>query len=120
MKPLKVVFMLPTYMGSNHSLFLGVAYLSSAVKKQGNQSIVLDEDAIRWVYAKEDENTSLKKAEERVKEEIKKYAPDVLCMSLNTTNLKNGLRMLSYVRHSFPEIYMVVGGPHISACSEQF
>lgn len=120
MKTLKVAFMLPAYMGSNHSLFLGVAYLSSAVKKQGNQSIVLDEDAIRWVYAKEDENTSLERAEGRVKEEIRKYAPDVLCMSLNTTNLENGLRMLSYVRHSFPEAYMVVGGPHISACSEQF
>lgn len=120
MKSLKIAFMLPTYMGSNHSIFLGVAYLAAAVKKQGNDAIVLDEDAIRWIYAKEDESTSLIKAEERVKEEIKKYAPDVLCMSLNTTNLKNGLRMMTYVRNTFPEIYMIVGGPHISACAEQF
>lgn len=120
MKSLKVAFMLPAYMGSNHSLFLGVAYLASAVKKQGNQAIVLDEDAIRWVYSKNDENSSLEKAEERVKEEIRKYKPDVLCMSLNTTNLKNGLRILTYVRCAFPEVYMIVGGPHISVCAGQF
>lgn len=120
MKSLKVAFMLPVYMGSNHSLFLGVAYLASAVKKQGNQAIVLDEDAIRWIYSKDDESSSLEKAEERVKAEIRKYDPDILCMSLNTTNLKNGLRMLEYVRHAFPEVYMIVGGPHISTCAEQF
>lgn len=120
MRPLKVAFLLPAYMGSNHSMFLGVAYLSSAIKKQGHLSIILDEDAIRWIYAKEDEHSSLKKAEMRVIAEIEKYSPDVLCISINTTNLKNGIRMLSYVRHSFPEVYMIVGGPHISVCSEQF
>lgn len=28
----KVVFLLPAYFGSNHSLFLGVGYLAAAVK----------------------------------------------------------------------------------------
>lgn len=124
MKRFRVIFMLPAYLGSNHSLFLGIGYLAAAVKRNGDESIVIDEDAIRWIYADSDDESeielSIEKAEKRVLHEIAKYKPDLLCMSINTANYKNALRMLKYIRHSFPDIYMIVGGPHISTCFECF
>ena len=120
MNDFKIAFLLPAYFGSNHSIFLGVGYLVAVLKRKGNKVIVLDEDAIRWVYAKTDEQTSLQLAEVRVINEIKRYSPDVLCVSINTTNYTNALRILKYTRKNFPEIFMVVGGPHISTCYETF
>ncbi len=119
-KNYKVVFLLPAYMGSNHSLFLGVGYLAAAVKQKENDAIIIDEDAIRWLYAAEGDDKSLKLAEERVCNEIRKYSPNMICMSMNTANFKNALRVLRYVRKSFPDTYMVVGGPHISVCYRTF
>ena len=107
-------------MGSNHSLFLGVGYLASAVKQKGNDAIVIDEDAIRWIYSSEGDEKSIELAEKRVIEEIQKYLPHMLCLSMNTANYKNGLRLLKYVRREFPDIFMTVGGPHISVCYETF
>ena len=124
MKSYKIIFMLPAYLGSNHSLFLGVGYLAAAVKKNGDKAIIIDEDAIRWIYSETDSENdlelSIKKAEKRVIFEISKFNPDVLCMSINTANYRNALRMLRYVRRDFPDIYMIVGGPHISTCYESF
>ena len=115
-----MAFLLPAYMGSNHSLFLGVGYLVAAIKKCENSAIIIDEDAIRWIYSSEGETNSIKLAEKRVIDEINKYSPNMLCISINTANYRNGLRLLSYVRKSFPDIYMTVGGPHISVCYKTF
>ena len=72
-KDYKVAFLLPAYMGSNHSLFLGVGYLAASVKQHGNDAIVIDEDAIRWLYSADGDKKSLKLAEKRVIDEINKY-----------------------------------------------
>lgn len=120
MREFRVTFLLPAYFGSNHSLFLGVGYLAAAVKSQGNQAIVIDEDAITWIYARDGNPGALEKAQKRVLAEIELYVPDVLCVSINTANYKNALRMLHYVRKNFPEIFMIVGGPHISTCYNTF
>ena len=119
-KDYKVAFLLPAYMGSNHSLFLGVGYLAASVKQHGNDAIVIDEDAIRWLYSAEGDEKSLKLAEKRVIDEINKYEPNMLCLSMNTANYRNGLRLLKYIRKEFPDIYMAVGGPHISVCYKTF
>lgn len=116
----KIAFLLPAYMGSNHSLFLGVGYLAAVVKQRGNSAIIIDEDAIRWIYSSEGDEESLKLAEKRVIDEIRKYSPNMICMSMNTANYKNALRVLQYVRCVFKETYTVVGGPHISVCYKSF
>ena len=120
MKDYKIAFLLPAYMGSNHSLFLGIAYLVAVVKKRENDAIVIDEDAVKWLYKSKDEISSLKLAENRVIHELNKYSPDVICLYVNTANYRNALRVLKYVRKEFPGIYMVVGGPHISTCYNTF
>lgn len=117
---MKIAFLLPAYFGSNHSMFLGVGYLAASVKSEGNEAIIIDEDAIRWIYAQNDEEASLYLAEKRVVQEIGSYNPDILCMSINTANYKNALRMLKYIREKFRGAYMVVGGPHISTCYYTF
>ena len=119
-KDYKVAFLLPAYMGSNHSLFLGVGYLAASVKQHGNDAIVIDEDAIRWLYSADGDKKSLKLAEKRVIDEINKYEPNMLCLSMNTANYRNGSRLLKYIRKEFPDIYMTVGGPHISVCYKTF
>lgn len=120
MKQFRVAFLLPAYFGSNHSLFLGVGYLAAAVKNQGNQAIVIDEDAITWIYGRDGQRGALEKAQKRVLDELERYAPNMLCVSINTTNYRHALRLLHYVRQNFPEIFMVVGGPHISTCYTTF
>lgn len=119
MRDYKVAFLLPTYFGSNHSMFLGVGYLVSAVKRKSNDAIVIDEDAISWLYHHY-YKTTIDNIRKRVIHEINKYSPDMLCFMINTANYKNALRLLSYVREEFPQIFTVVGGPHISTCYEEF
>lgn len=116
----KVIFLLPAYFGSNHSLFLGVGYLAAAVKNCGHRAIVIDEDAITWIYSQPGTPDALEQAQKRVLAEIETYNPNMLCISINTANYKNALRLLRYVRNKFPEIFMVVGGPHISTCYDTF
>ena len=120
MRDYNIAFLLPAYFGSNHSLFLGVAYLVSSVKEKGNNAIVIDEDAINWMYYRTGYENCLEMAEKRVCSEIKKYSTDVICISINTANYINAIRMLKYVREEFPSIYTVVGGPHISTCYKTF
>ena len=120
MKEVKVAFLLPSYFGSNHSLFLGVGYLAATVKAQGDHAIIIDEDAITYIYSKENQELSLQKAKKRVLLEIDKYKPNILCMMINTANYRNALNMLKYVRKQFPYIYMIVGGPHITTCYRTF
>ena len=50
MRDFKIAFLLPVYFGSNHSIFLGVGYLVSAVKSKGDDALVIDEDAVHWIY----------------------------------------------------------------------
>ena len=120
MRDFKIAFLLPVYFGSNHSIFLGVGYLASAVKSKGDDAIVIDEDAIHWIYSNSGVPQAYDSTKKRIISEIQKYAPDVLCMYINTANYRNALNMLKYVRANFPQIFMVVGGPHISTCYSTF
>ena len=120
MKKAKVALLLPAYMGSNHNLFLGVGYLASVLKSVGNEVRIIDEDALYWIYQCKKCLPALLHAEKRVIFELNRFAPDMICEMINTTNYKNALRMLQYVRREFPHAYMVVGGPHISTSYEEF
>lgn len=120
MSAFKIAFLLPAYFGSNHSMFLGIGYLAAAVKKKGFKALIVDEDAINWVYSKKNPSNSLELSKSRVIDELKSYSPNAICTYINTANYKNALRMLEYVRDVFPNTYSIVGGPHISTSYSSF
>lgn len=48
-------------------------------------------------------------------ERIKKYSPGLIGFSCMTPLVKTGGRMAAMVKEKYPDIYTVVGGPHVSA-----
>ena len=102
MSDYKVAFLLPAYFGSNHSMFLGIGYLVSAIKCKSNDAIVIDEDAISWLYDYY-YKTTIDNVKKRVIHEIKKYSPNMLCFMINTANYKNALKLLSNLLFLVPE-----------------
>lgn len=120
MKYVKVALLLPAYMGSNHSLFLGIGYLTSMLKSEGHEVKVIDEDALYWIYKCKKYPQPLMQAEKRVIAELQNFMPDIICEMINTTNYNNALRMLGYIKNNFPQTYIVVGGPHISTSYDSF
>lgn len=116
----KVAFLLPVYFGSNHSMFLGVGYLSAVLKKNGNDTLIIDEDTIYWLYKQNECDNILEKVKNRIISEINKFSPDIICISINTTNYNNALNLLMLVNSFFKDVYIVVGGPHITTSFESF
>ena len=114
----RVLLTLPVYFGSNHSRFLGPAYIASFLNAHGRECCILDEDAIAWLY--HDTSDPQKQIRTRIVDAIHEFLPDIIGIYLNTANYKNGLSLLTFLRKNFPEICMVVGGPHITTCFKTF
>lgn len=116
----KVAFILPYYGGSNHSPFLGVGYLSSTLKRNGFDTIIIDEDAANWIKVVQNVKQPLMESKKWVYEKLKEFQPDIICATINTANYENALKLLSYVRDRFKDTFIVVGGPHISTSFKEF
>jgi radical SAM superfamily enzyme YgiQ (UPF0313 family) len=84
---------------------LGLAYLSSALKKSGQEVSILDVRAERL-------------NNRQVIERIRAYAPRILGVTSNTCQIREASALLDLVKRNFPEIITVLGGPHVSALPE--
>ncbi|MDD5090990.1 MAG: radical SAM protein [Candidatus Wallbacteria bacterium] len=114
------MFCLPLYEGRNHSEFLGIGYLSASLKKAGHETLILDENAAAFVAKRSADLNSSFWVREWIKKRITEFIPDVLAVTINTTNYRNALNLLSFLKSNFPEVFIIVGGPHITCCYDSF
>ena len=116
----KIALLLPYYEGRNHSQFLGVAYLSAVLKQEGYDTLILDEDAIVFLMEKQRDEMPIRSARKFIIEKVNDYRPFLIGITINTANYGRSLQLLELVRSNFPEIKIVVGGPHISTSWRAF
>lgn len=111
---MNVAFLLPFYDGRNHSPFLGVGYLSQSLKQNGFSTCILDEDAIVFVMEQRGSSEPFESSRQFIFDYLVDFAPDAIALTINTTNYQRSLDLLRFVRMSFPEVFVLVGGPHIT------
>lgn len=81
---------------------LGIAYIAAVLKKNNYPVKIIDSPV---------ENLTLSQLIER----IKKYAPDVIGLTVNSINYKKLLKFGGIIKKINKNIKIAVGGPHISA-----
>jgi len=110
----KVALLLPYYEGRNHCHFLGIGYLSQVLKKAGNDTLIIDEDAIFYYMLTKATKNPLASTRNFIITKLRDYSPNVIGLTMNTTNYERSLELLTIIRENFPEIKIIVGGPHIT------
>ena len=98
---------------------MGLAYLSAYINQFGHESKIVDlyhfggghvgdvarkNTAICWV---QDNDNPID-----IFNEIESYKPDYLGMYLGTVSFYQGISLAQDIRHQYPEIPLMVGGPH--------
>jgi anaerobic magnesium-protoporphyrin IX monomethyl ester cyclase len=85
--------------------YAGVGYLAEMLLNNGIECSVLD---MLLGYSLED-----------LVQRIRYLRPDILAVSMMTLNYKRNYELLNYVKEQFPDITIIVGGPHASAFKEK-
>lgn len=116
----RVAFLIPYYEGRNHNQFLGIGYLSQVLLTNGYDTLIFDEDAICYLMERNNAGNALDSSRQFIFEKLSEYEPDVICVSVNTANYPNSLRLLSFIRNRFPGMSVIVGGPHITSSWKTF
>ena len=106
----KVMLILPTYPGSHYAgtkprLRAGIGYVSEHLSKAGIDNIVFD---MALNYNKAD-----------LFEKIKSYKPDLIGMRMMTFRYKSNYSLLKKIKEKYPNIKIIVGGPHMSLMRNQ-
>lgn len=86
---------------------LGLAYLSSALNKNGYRTLILDINQ----YPLND-NDFLQK--------VLDYSPKVIGISLKTATANSGGHIANFLSSACPDITFVAGGPHITLCAKNY
>lgn len=86
---------------------LGLLYLASFIRERGHETALFDEGAVR-------ENAS-----EGIIRKIHGFKPQVVCLSLYTTNIIGAYWLARLVKIEVPGTVVVCGGPHATALPER-
>lgn len=92
--------------GNSGWIRLGIAYLSSALKKHGHHAGLLD---FRYLSNWEGIVTS-----------IESFEPDVVSISAITYEKANAIHTAAVIKQNFPDIKIAVGGIHASIAPEDY
>ncbi len=84
---------------------LGLTYIAAACEAAGAQVTILDYIVRGYSQAK-------------LKQELKAFGPDIVGTNCVTMNFKQAAGILRTVRHAFPEVVTLIGGPHVSFDAE--
>lgn len=89
------------------SVNLGVALLAGSLKKHGHSCAIIDANS----SSVSDDDLILR---------IASFSPDVVGISIKTATAREGARLGTVVRKAFPGVTLIVGGPHITLCADEF
>ena len=92
----KVVNIIPT---------LGLMYIASVLEKEGFEVKIID--------------CYLEKSNINLYNELKKESPDIIGISTATPTFGDVIKIAEMIHKNFPEIFVVIGGYHVSAIPRQ-
>jgi anaerobic magnesium-protoporphyrin IX monomethyl ester cyclase len=102
------------------NLPIGLMYLAAVLKKAGYQVEILDA-FIHATYQKNGETTIVGLPLEEIKQEVAARKPDIVGISGPfTCQIENSLKVSSLVKEINPNIWVVIGGPHVSLVPQEF
>jgi radical SAM superfamily enzyme YgiQ (UPF0313 family) len=82
---------------------LGIAYLAAISERRGDEVRVFDQDI----------------EDERLEDVVREYEPDIVGITSNTPQVKQGWLAARIVKSVKPDTLIVQGGPHVSALPEE-
>lgn len=88
---------------SHEQMQFGISYISSLLLKHGYQTklIVLS-------------RTTGKNNETIIDDYLKRFNPGLICFTAISTEFQFTQEIAQYIRSHYPDIYLIVGGPHVS------
>ena len=108
MKINNVLLIKPIYYGSHYDnrwLPTGLAYISEALIKANIKNKIID--------------MGLGYSLNELKTEIGKFKPQLIGISMMSFGYKHTYKMVASIKESYPNILVVVGGPHLSTLRER-
>ncbi|MBN1384715.1 MAG: B12-binding domain-containing radical SAM protein [Elusimicrobia bacterium] len=81
----------------------GISYISSFLKRHGHSTRLMVLSRI-----------SGKKNENMINEYIEKFKPGLICFTAVSSEYEFISNLARYIKNRFPEIYLVIGGAHVS------
>ena len=99
-----VLLVHPSYQGSFYSpsyFSIGLGYVSMALEKAGIENRIIDLNF----------GSSLR----ALKRSIEEFRPSLIGVTMMSFRYQQTYRLIENIRHFFPDIPLVVGGPHISS-----
>ena len=110
----KCLLVRPSYGQSRHAIAtipVGLGYIAEALAREG-----IDYELFDMAF----EDQGLKKYDvQHLKEKVKELKPDVIGFSLMTLSYKQHYALIEEIKKDFPEVIIVVGGPHVSTLREK-
>lgn len=93
---------------------LGLSYIASLLEKEGHEVKIIDRDVLL-------RKNKLRKGETdlRTLEALKKFNPEMVGFSATTPLISDVKHTTNLLRQNFPNLLMVLGGPHPTALPEQ-
>ncbi|MFC1685666.1 B12-binding domain-containing radical SAM protein [Nanoarchaeota archaeon] len=85
---------------------LGLAYLAAVLRRDKQKVKILDAEALNFKM-------------KQIMDYVESYRPDVVGFSVKTPAVYNVFRMAKKIKEKYPQIKIVVGGPHPSAIPEE-
>lgn len=82
---------------------LGLAYLAAVSEQRGDEVRIFDQDV----------------EDERLEDVVRSYQPDIVGITSNTPQVKQGWLCARIVKSVKPDTLVVQGGPHVSALPEE-
>jgi anaerobic magnesium-protoporphyrin IX monomethyl ester cyclase len=90
-----------------HSVNLGLAYLSGSLSAAGADNLIVDLNNHAY-------------PEERLKVFIRDYGTGIIGVSVKTATADASTELIRQLKAAFPQITIIVGGPHITLCAKEF
>lgn len=81
----------------------GISYISSFLKQHGHDTKLIILSRI-----------SGKKNKEIIEGYLKKFQPKLICFTAVSSEYDFILSLAKYIKNAFPDIYLIIGGPHVS------
>jgi len=81
---------------------LGILYIASYLRENNHEPSVVDLEALKWNLDKLLESTST-------------FNPDLIGITSMTINFMNAQKVAAFLKSNFPDIPIIIGGPHITA-----
>jgi anaerobic magnesium-protoporphyrin IX monomethyl ester cyclase len=85
---------------------IGVAYMAAALAKKGYEVTVVDCPPLKMTY-------------EDLKREIIRFEPNIVGITSVTVTFSSALKAARILKGSYPQAFIVLGGPHVTVVDEQ-